>query len=122
MVLFSYVYSAGDSVDFFENVLHGRDSTRGYGAENRFGYRNPAVDALVERGGARREMGERLARYQDAMLLVLDDLPLVPLLESSWVYGIADGVEWAPPLHGWVEAAQVRRRAASPAGGPSGGS
>ena len=110
MLLFSYAYSTGDSVDFFENVLHSRDAARGYGAENRSGYRNPAADALIEQGAAAAHMNERLARYQEAMRVVQEDLPLVPLLQSSWVYGIASDVDWDPPANGWLTAAEARRR------------
>lgn len=108
MVLFSYVLVAGDADDFFENVLHSRDASRGYGAENRFGYRNAAVDGLIERA-ATSPMDERLSLYQQAARAAMDDLPVIPLWQVPWVYGLRVGVQWTPTAHGWFDAAHARR-------------
>jgi peptide/nickel transport system substrate-binding protein len=110
MVLMSYVYAPGDAVDVFESIFHGRDAARGFGAENGFGYCNPRVDALIEAGAAASTMEARLASYQQAMRLVAHDLPIVPLWEVPWVYGVRDGIEWTPAAHGWFRATAVRRR------------
>jgi peptide/nickel transport system substrate-binding protein len=108
MVLFSYVHSSGDE-EFLSTVLHRRDPDRGYGAANPFGYANPEVDALIE-GTEGASVPERLTGYQKALRLVSADLPVVPLWEVAWVYGVRDSVEWSPVAHGWFEGARARWR------------
>ncbi len=110
LLLVSFVYAAGDAIDIFENMLHSRDPERRFGAENRFGYRNPRVDALVEAGAQTRAVEARRAVYQDAMRAASDDLPVIPLWEVPWVYGVRDDVAWNPPAHGWFLAAGVESR------------
>jgi peptide/nickel transport system substrate-binding protein len=110
MVLFSLVYFTGDTVDFFESVLHSRGPAPGYGAKNWYGYANADVDALIESASRVPGMAGRLPGYQRALRLAMDDLPIVPLWEISWVYGVGPDVEWTPAANGWFSAASVRRR------------
>src|SRR5262249_2468142 len=99
-----------DAVDIFENLLHSRDQGRRFGAENRFGYRNPKVDALIEAGGDGRSINARRTAYQDAMRLVADDLPVIPLWEVPGVSGARGGIVGSPVAQGWFPAASVQRR------------
>lgn len=110
LVLFSYVLSAGDTETFFQGVLHGREAERGYGAQNSFGYRNPEVDRLIEAAENTSPVQERLGQYQAALRLFSADLPVVPLWEVPWVYGVRNDIAWNPTAHGWFDAVHVRRR------------
>ena len=51
-----------------------------------------------------------LDKYQQAMRQVMVDLPVVPLWEVPWVYGVRDDIDWLPPAYGWFNARDVRRR------------
>jgi len=110
MTLFSFILYTGVSEDFFDNVLHSPDAGGRYGTENRSAYRSAALDALVERANATRDMTARLAAYQAALRIAMDDLPFLPLWEVSWVYGIGRDVEWTPVAHGWFNASTARPR------------
>jgi peptide/nickel transport system substrate-binding protein len=109
MLLFSYTFSTGDTVDFFESILHSRDG-RGFGTKNWFGYVSPAVDSLIESVSGAPEMGARLPAYQQALRLAIDDAPFVPLWQLSWVYGVGADVQWTPAANGWFDAATAHRK------------
>lgn len=108
-LLMSYLYYTGDATDLFESILHSSDPQR-FGLQNMYGYRNPRVDALVEQAGRASVLGDRLAAFDEATRLVLQDLPIVPLWDVPWVSGVADGVEWTPSPNGWFLAAGARWR------------
>lgn len=61
------------------NFFHTRDPARTLGLQNRIGYSNPELDALLERSGDPVSTAERVALQQQAMSLLMDDLPWVPL-------------------------------------------
>ena len=46
---------------------------------NDFGYRNPRFDALVDRADAESGQSKRVALYQDAEKIAMDDLALLPI-------------------------------------------
>lgn len=55
------------------------------GSSNRGGYRNAALDALLDRGAAEIDPGKRRALYAEAQRIVARDLPIVPLWYESVV-------------------------------------
>jgi ABC-type transport system substrate-binding protein len=61
------------------NFFHTRDRARTLGLQNRIGYSNPRLDALLERSSEPVSPAERVALQQQAMALLMDDLPWVPL-------------------------------------------
>jgi ABC-type oligopeptide transport system substrate-binding subunit len=67
------------------------------------------VDALIEAGGRAPDMNTRLEKYQAAMRQAMVDLPVIPLWEVPWVYGVRDDITWTPPANGWFEARSAHR-------------
>jgi peptide/nickel transport system substrate-binding protein len=61
------------------NFLHTRDPWRSLGLQNRTGYTNVEVDDLLEQSGLPVSPGERVALLQRAMVLLMKDLPWIPL-------------------------------------------
>jgi oligopeptide transport system substrate-binding protein len=57
-------------------------------------YSNPAVDALFAKGNSAKSLEEANKAYQDAQVILLQDLPAIPL----W-YGITDG-GWSTKVSG----------------------
>jgi peptide/nickel transport system substrate-binding protein len=101
--------STGDASDVLDSLLHSRLPDRSLGESNTVGYRNPALDALIESASRQSAMAERRATLQQCMRLALDDLPLVPLVTPDDIYGVREGIEWRPRLDGRVLGAEVRR-------------
>ena len=77
------VFTAGWCADYpdpqnFLDVLFHSDS-----AENRFGYANEQVDALLEEASVEPDPTRRASLYQEAEQLILDDWVAVPLRHSN---------------------------------------
>ena len=77
------VFTAGWCADYpdpqnFLHVLFHSES-----AENRFGYSNEQVDALLEEASVEADPDRRASLYQQAEQLILEDWVAVPLRHSS---------------------------------------
>jgi peptide/nickel transport system substrate-binding protein len=101
---------SGDASDLLDSMIHSRGTTPGYGGANTSGYVNRALDEMIERSAvvldplARRELLQRCVRQ------LASDRPNVALFVPFDLYGVRQGVEWAPRLDATVLAAEVRRR------------
>ena len=101
--------STGDASDVLDSLLHSRTPERGLGENNMIGYRNLLLDGQIEAASRQSAMTERRATLQHCLRLVLEDLPLVPLVSPEDIYGVREGIEWRPRLDGRVLGAEVRR-------------
>ena len=101
--------STGDASDLLDSLVHSRTPERGLGENNMVGYRNLALDGLIEAASRQSAMSERRATLQQCLRMALDDLSLVPLVSPEDIYGVREGIRWAPWLDGRVLAADVRR-------------
>jgi oligopeptide transport system substrate-binding protein len=68
------------------------------GAFNQYGYCNPAFDQLVARADTATALGDRLALYNQAQTLLMQDAPVLPLfargrlvLVKPWVQSTDGG-------------------------------
>ena len=102
--------SSGDASDFFDSMVHTASPAGGFGDSNFSGYRNPILDGLIEKSGMTLDMGERRQTLRQALAIVVDDLPAVPLMVPHALYGVRDDVVWQPRLDGRVYAAEMRWR------------
>jgi peptide/nickel transport system substrate-binding protein len=102
------VCPTGDASDVLDQVVHSRDEPSGYGSGNHWGYVNPALDALVEKSAATFDQAERLAVLQQAMGVLREDLPLLPLYVPFNAAGVRKPVVWEPRLDGMFRAGDVR--------------
>lgn len=72
------------------------------------GYSNLAVDELIVAGRSTLDEKERTAIYADAIELIMEDAPWVPLLTAEEIYGVSTGVEgWEPSPIGRINAKTV---------------
>ncbi|MGN8648103.1 ABC transporter substrate-binding protein [Gracilibacillus sp. HCP3S3_G5_1] len=78
----------GDSDYFLGNLL----STAGIPENNSTFYSNPDVDALLEEARTTVDEGERDALYQEALELIHEDTPMIPLVHSVPVLAGSDRV------------------------------
>lgn len=105
----------GDASHLFDALLHTRQG-RSWGVSNFGGYANPRLDEAVERAGAILSPARRLDALHEAMRVVLEDLPLIPLFNRRRTYGVDARLEFRPRLNG-----QVILRELSWVDGPAGG-
>lgn len=101
--------SSGDASDLFDAKLHSAGVSPGYGDANSNGYSNPALDRLIAASGEVFAMAERRRILEQAMRLVVDDLPLIPLLVPYDSWAVRAGVEWRPRLGGLILLSEIRQ-------------
>src|SRR5262249_40606336 len=75
----SWQCSTGDASDFFDNCVHSPKPNSGYGNFNIAAYNNAEVDRLIEQSEQTLKINERKELLQKALLLVMSDLPYIPL-------------------------------------------
>lgn len=77
----------------------------GSGGQNDSGWKNPEFDALVERALSEPDQAERNALYAKAERILLDELPVIPMYQSSKVALVREGLEGMDPnpmdVHLW---------------------
>ncbi len=91
----------GDASHLFDALLHTRQG-RSWGVSNFGGYANPLLDEAIERAGAILSPSRRLEALHEAMRIVLDDLPLIPLFNRRRTYGVDARLRFQPRLNGQV--------------------
>lgn len=101
----------GDASDLLDSLVHSPRPDRSLGESNTNGYRNDRLDALIESAAGESAMRQRRVTLQQCQRLVMEDLPLVPLLVPEDVYAVREGIEWQPRLDGRVLGVEVRRSA-----------
>lgn len=91
----------GDASHLFDALLHTRQG-RSWGVSNFGGYANPRLDEAIERAGSILSPPRRLEALHEAMRIVLDDLPLIPLFNRRRTYGVDVRLRFEPRLNGQV--------------------
>ncbi len=99
---------SGDSLEPLVAVAHAQDKAAGLGANNRSGYANPAVDALVEQAMRTMEPAPREQVQRRAAQALAADAGIVPLhhLRATWAY--RDGLTVQPRSDGFTYAGNIR--------------
>lgn len=103
------LYISADASDFFDIVAHTAEPARGYGSNNRNGYSDRELDALIESSGTTLDMMSRRAALARCMRKVMEDLVFVPLYTPHNLFALRNDVEWTPRVDGQVLAYEVRR-------------
>ncbi|HNR39419.1 MAG TPA: ABC transporter substrate-binding protein [Acidobacteriota bacterium] len=99
--------TSGDASDLMDDLFH---STTGvYGRDNRGRYRNPEVDRMIETLGGLLNQPQRLHTMQRLMVMIMQDMPRVPLFVEDEIYGVSPAVVWKPRLDMRILAKEVRR-------------
>ncbi|WP_242662184.1 ABC transporter substrate-binding protein [Teichococcus deserti] len=106
--LHSWASSTGEASYFLSNVVSTVDRAKRAGANNWSLYSNPALDALTERSFTLLEPAAREKVLQEAVQLVADDLPIIPLFHLSLVWGLRPGLRFEPNMSGYTAATMVR--------------
>lgn len=109
----------GDASHLFDALLHTREG-RSWGVSNFGGYANPRLDEAIEQAGAILSPSRRLDALHEAMRIVIDDLPLIPLFNRRRTYGVDARLRFQPRLNGQVILRELSWGEA-PAPGPEAG-
>lgn len=104
----SWACSYGDAGDFLENCVHTAVPGTGYGGYNMAGYSNPEVDRLIEESGQTLKVDERKTLLQQALSIVMNDLPYIPIYSRDRGYGLWKELDWQPRRDGRLYAFDIR--------------
>jgi peptide/nickel transport system substrate-binding protein len=104
---------SGDAGELFYDKVHSWNPEAGLGGSNLSRYSNPELDQLIEASAVQSNPGERRWVLQQAMRMLMDDLPFVPLYATQRLYALAPDIAWVPPLDGTLRAVDMVRRAPS---------
>lgn len=102
-----------ESGEALKNFFHTRDDARRLGIRNRTGYSNADVDRLVESAGQVTVAGQRLVLLQEAMRLLMADLPWVPLFVDRATRIVSRDVLLPLRADGMLALAEARTGAAT---------
>lgn len=103
------VADSGDASDVLDSAVHTPDARQGYGDSNYSGFSSLRVDRSLEAARQARAIQARRDALQAAMRLVMEELPLIPVLIPDDVYGAREGVTWKVRADGRVLARDVSR-------------
>jgi peptide/nickel transport system substrate-binding protein len=103
--------TTGESGELFENAMHSPDPAGGLGAFNESGFRNQAIDALIETSRETMSTLERRRLLQDVMRRTMSEVPWVPLLEAREYYAVAQPYRYLPRPGRNLDLASVERAA-----------
>lgn len=98
--------TVGDASDVLESAIHSPDQQRHYGSMNYLGYSNPEIDRLTEEAAAQQLPERRQTVLQQAMTVVMQDLPWIPLYIDQDVYALDKRYSWKPRLDSSIFAAE----------------
>jgi len=94
LALHSYGASTGDAGNSLSAMLH--TPREGYGTFNLSSYSSPALDALIERADQELDPTTRRSTLEDAMRLVAEEVPVVPLVVRHDLHALRKDLVWRP--------------------------
>lgn len=105
---FAYTCGTGDASDLLDSFFRTRGPSAG--TLNGGGYSNERFDRLVEEAGRVRDPDARRRLMEEALALLRDDLPAIPLLSRGYLYSVSDTVSWTPRMDRRTRAQDMRPR------------
>jgi peptide/nickel transport system substrate-binding protein len=106
--MMSWGNSSGDSMDVLQALLHTTDRARNLGAQNQSRYSNPMADALIDRAHTTFDPRERERLQQDAMRMIMADVPLIPLHVQVGMIGARRGLVYTTNPREHLHAHEIR--------------
>jgi peptide/nickel transport system substrate-binding protein len=106
--MMSWGNNSGDSMDVLQALLHTTDRARNLGAQNQSRYSNPAADALIGQAATTFDDAARRRLQQEAMRLIMADVPLVPLHVQVGIMGARKGIAFPMNPREHVHAHEMR--------------
>jgi peptide/nickel transport system substrate-binding protein len=106
--MMSWGNSGGDAMDAMQALMHSPLPAKRLGAQNQSRWSNAKFDALVQDALDEMDDGKRAALQQQAMRLLMDELPLVPLFVQVSVDAGRAGIVHKPNPRGHIMAHEIR--------------
>lgn len=97
LYLLGWAFDNGDAEEFFDQVVHSRNTKQGYGLFNVTGYTNTELDRIIEACRSNFDPTKRLKDLRDINYTITKkDIFGVPLFEMLQRYAISKYIVWSP--------------------------
>jgi peptide/nickel transport system substrate-binding protein len=106
--MMSWGNAGGDSMDGMQALMHSPLPAKRLGAQNQSRWSNPKFDALVQDALDEMDDTKRAALQQQALRLMTEELPLVPLFVQVSVDAGRAGIVHRPNPRGHIMAHEIR--------------
>ncbi len=93
-------YTFGDASELLNDMIHSQGISNKYGSRNLFGYCNPRADEKIEQADREFNPARRQVLLQEAVKIMTEDLPFIPLFIREQQYGFRQGIRWKPKTGG----------------------
>ena len=110
LFLVSWFSDTGEPSSPLRGILATRDASRGWGAFNRGGYSNPALDAALEEALSTIDGSKREHLLQKATEIGIGDLAIIPIQFQIAVWGLRPGFDYGPRADGFTLAQGVSKK------------
>ena len=98
--LMGFGYTFGDASELLNDMIHSQGISNKYGSRNLFGYCNPKLDEKIEQADKEFNPTKRQVLLQEAVKIMTEDLPFIPLYIKDNNYGFRQGIRWRPKTGG----------------------
>jgi peptide/nickel transport system substrate-binding protein len=109
LFLLGWGNSTGDATITLTAVLHSYNKEKLLGANNRTGFADPKVDALIEQSMTELDEGKRQELVKQALNLATEDYAVVPLIVPMGLMATRSGFEYAGAADGQLIAMRARK-------------
>jgi peptide/nickel transport system substrate-binding protein len=106
LAVFGWSAHTGDASATLDPLFH--SPTDGLGSFNRFAYSNPRFDSLIDGAHQASRPRDRLRLFGQALEVLRQDVPVVPLVTLSDLYAVRQGLAWDPPVDRILRVEDVR--------------
>lgn len=97
--LLSSIVTALDGINtILESSFRTYNPERGEGLMNRSGYTNRIIDSLLDYANRLDDSHLRLDNVTQIQMILLNDMPIIPIVWEPRIYGVANFIEFSPRL------------------------
>ena len=108
--VFGWQCSTGDASDFLNPCVHSPSPSLDLGGDNSARFRDPEIDALIERADRETDVGRRRVLLHEAQRRTLQKLPYIPLIDLLVFLGASDRVDVVVRHDHWLWVGAYRWR------------
>ncbi|MCX7995212.1 MAG: ABC transporter substrate-binding protein [candidate division WOR-3 bacterium] len=91
-----------------EYFFHTYNPEKGTGLMNRSGFSNIKVDSIIGYVSRIEDPDERLAKAREIQKILLDEMPVIPILWEPRIYALSANIEFSPRIDQTIRLAEVR--------------
>lgn len=108
--LSAVVFGSRIGISHLANYYHSPREGTTFGNSNRASYFNELVDKCIETAMSTSDSKSRTQKVEEALRLILHDLPFCPITFERTYFGTQSDIEWIPSIDGRIYLSRIRRK------------